>query len=226
LQPKEEQNKMATVSATHLREQLELADELLERRPFMLNPQDLPGRYGRVVKAVDHLLSVLNCEAVLGGGWAVWHHGYIGRVTQDLDIILPAARIDELLQAAAVFGFEILVRQPGRWPKMRHKDTGIHVDILPEGARPGTASRPAPTTIPHPAIIGAEPGVLRYISLPSLIELKLAAGRARDESDVVELIRANPEHFDAIRQHLLGAHAEYVRAFDHLVTRAHEQGDD
>jgi hypothetical protein len=60
----------------------------------MFNPQDLPGRYGRVVKAVDHLLSVLNCQAVLGADWAVWHHGFIGRVTQDLDIVLPAQRID------------------------------------------------------------------------------------------------------------------------------------
>ncbi len=30
------------------------------------------------------------------------------------------------------------------------------------------------------------------MSLPSLIELKLAAGRARDESDVVELVLTNP----------------------------------
>ena len=192
----------------------------------MFNPQDLPGRYGRVVKAVDHLLDVLNCESVLGGGWAVWHHGYVGRVTQDLDIVIPAARIDELLHAAALSGFEILPRQPGRWPKMRHKDTDIQVDILPEGATPGTASRPAPTTIPHPAKMGAECRTLRYINLPSLIELKLAAGRARDESDVVELVRFNPEQVDAIRRHLSTVHADYVRAFDQLVERAREQGDD
>ena len=192
----------------------------------MSSPQDLPGRYGRAVKAVDHLLDVLNCESVLGGGWAVWHHGYVGRVTQDLDIVLPSARVDELLQVAAVSGFEILARQPGRWPKMRHKETGIQVDILPEGARPGTASRPAPTTIPHPATMGAESRVLHYIKLPWLIELKLAAGRARDESDVVELIRANPDQSDVIRRHLSTVHADYVRAFDHLHQRAREQEDD
>src|SRR5882672_1331521 len=116
---------MTSASTSLLREQLALAEQLLEWRPHMFNPQDLPGRYGRVVKAVDHLLDVLNCESVLGGGWAVWHHGYVGRVTQDLDIVIPAARIDELLHAAALSGFEILPRQPGRWPKMRHKDTDI-----------------------------------------------------------------------------------------------------
>src|SRR5260370_14449625 len=124
----------AAVTLATLTERLELADELLARRAEMLDPQDLPGRYGRVVKAVDHLLQAIGCEAVLGGGWAVWRHGYIGRVTQDLDIALPADHIDAFLQAASVSGFEVLSVPPGRWPKVLHKDTGIQVDILPEGA--------------------------------------------------------------------------------------------
>ena len=41
-----------------LTEQLELADLLLAQRDNMLQPQDLPGRYGRVVKVIDHLLQV------------------------------------------------------------------------------------------------------------------------------------------------------------------------
>ena len=35
-----------------LTRQLELADRLLEGRPRMLEPQDLPGSYGRVVRAI------------------------------------------------------------------------------------------------------------------------------------------------------------------------------
>jgi hypothetical protein len=217
---------MSAFASTTLLDQLELADELLVRRPRVSQPQDLPGRYGRVVKAVDHLLAALRCESVVGGGWAVWHHGFIGRVTQDIDIVLPSTRIAEFLQAAAVSGFEILATQPGRWPKMLHKDSAIQVDILPEGARPGTVSRLAPTTIPHPSTMGAEGSALRYINLPSLIELKLGAGRARDESDVVELVRVNPDQLDAIRQHLAAVSVEYTRAFDQLVQRAREQGDD
>jgi hypothetical protein len=213
----------AAVTLASLTERLELADELLARRAEMFDPQDLPGRYGRVVKAVDHLLQVVGCTAVLGGGWAVWRHGYVGRVTQDLDIALPADRIEEFLRAAAVGGFDVLPVQMGRWPKVLHRDTGIEVDILPEGGRPGAASRPAPTTIPHPSRMGAAGPVLRYINLPSLIELKLAAGRARDESDVVELVRANSDQVDAIRRHLGGVHADYVTAFDVFVQRAREQ---
>ena len=113
----------------------------------MLQPQDLPGRYGRVVQAVDRVLASAGCEAVLAGGWAVWRHGYVGRVTQDIDIALAANQVEEFLRVASVAGFELLPTPPGRWPKLRHKDTGVEVDILPEGGRPGSAAKPAPTTI-------------------------------------------------------------------------------
>jgi hypothetical protein len=214
---------MNAVTPGFLAERLELADQLLAGRKTMLEPQDLPGRYGRVVHAVDHLLQVLDCPAVLGGGWAVWRHGFVGRVTQDLDIVLPADRIEEFVRAAAVSGFEVLPQPEGRWPKVRHKETDVRVDILPEGGRPGTAARLAPTTIRHPAVLGAEGHQLRYISLPALIELKVAAGRVGDEHDIVELVRANAEAVPEVRQHLVALHADYVAAFDRLVERAREQ---
>jgi hypothetical protein len=216
---------MPTLTLDHLTEQLELADELRAGRDQMLDPQDLPGRFGRAIRAVDHLLQAMDCPAVVAGGWAVWRHGYVGRVTEDVDIVLPANRIDEFLNAATFSGFERLPVQPGNWPKVRHKESDIKVDVLPEGATPGTASRLAPTTIPHPDNLGAEGNTLRYISLPGLIELKLAAGRARDESDVVELLRANPDQIAAIRQRLASVHPRYVSTFAILVAKAAEQTD-
>src|SRR5262249_33636712 len=82
--------KAMTVSLESLTEHLELADALLAGRARMFEPQDLPGRYGRVIRAVDHVLRAVGCEAVLGGDWAVWRHGFHGRVTQDVDIVLAA----------------------------------------------------------------------------------------------------------------------------------------
>ena len=217
---------MAEVTLAFLTEQLELADQLLAGRETMLEPQDLPGRYGRAVKAVDRILQVMGCEAVLAGGWAVWRHGYVGRITQDVDIVLPADRIEEFLRVASVSGFEVLPQPEGRWPKVRYKDADVKVDILPEGARPGVPSKLAPTLIPHPSRLGAENVGLRYITLPGLIELKLAAGRGRDESDVIELLRAVPEEADAVRRHLTTVHPDYVAAFDLLLTKAREQRDE
>ncbi len=189
----------------------------------MLTPQDLPGRYGRVVTAVDHLLAVLQCPSVLAGGWAVWRHGFVGRVTQNVDIVLPADRIVEFVRLAGVSGFEVLVQPEGRWPKARHQDTDIEVDILPEHARPGSAGKLAPTTIRHPLAMGAQGSALVYVSLPARIELKIAAGRIGDEHNVVELIRTNPDQVDLIRLHLATIHADYVRVFDDLVQRANAQ---
>lgn len=192
----------------------------------MLEPQDLPGRWGRAIRAIDHVLGVMACESVLGGGWAVWRHGYAARVTQDVDIALPADCVEEFLRVATVAGFEVLAQRPGRWPKVRHKDSGVKVDILPEGAQPGTPSRPAPTLIPHPRRMGATVGRLRYMELASLVELKLAAGRAKDEADVVELVRERSDEVATIRQHLSSIHADYVAAFDRIVDRAHDQRDE
>jgi len=215
----------SVVTAQRLAAQLELADLLRAGRDRMLEPQDLPGRYGRVIRALDRVLDAVRTEAVVAGGWAVWRHGYLGRVTQDVDIVVPADAIDELLRVAAVSGFEVSPSRGGRWPKLRHKESDVSVDLLPEGATPGTASKPAPTAIPHPSRLGAQPGCLKYIDLAGLIELKLAAGRARDESDVVELVLVNTDRVDAVRRHLGTVHERYVERLDELVARAREQAD-
>lgn len=216
---------MPPVTLDFLTQQLELAEQLRVGKNSMLEPQDLPGRYGRVVHAVDHLLAAINCESVVGSGWAVWRHGYVGRVTQDVDIVLPSEKIDEFLRVASAAGFRVLPVAPGRWPKVLHTKTDVKVDILPEGETPGTSSRPAPTTIPHPAKMGASGASLRYIQLPSLIELKLAAGRGQDEADVIKLISANVDQVDTVRQHLSQVHSSYLTAFDCLVQRAREEDE-
>ncbi len=214
-----------TLTPQAIAEHLELAEVLCAGRDRMLEPQDLPGRYGRVVRALDRILEAVHAEAVVAGGWAVWRHGYLGRVTQDVDVVVPAAVVDELLRAAAVSGFEVVPRGAGTWPRLRHKESDVRVDLLPEGATPGTPSEPAPTTIPHPSRLGAGAGPLRYSHLPGLIELKLAAGRARDQSDVVELVLANFDQVEDIREHLRGVHERYLAAFDELVARARRQTD-
>ncbi len=211
---------MPPITHQMLAEQLSLADALLAGRETMLTPQDLPGRYGRVVGAIDRLLAATGCEAVVGGGWAVWRHGYVNRVTHDIDIILPADRIKDFLQAASVSGFQVLAQAPGRWPKVRHKETDVQVDIRPEGERPGVPPDYAPSQIPSPATLGATGAKLRYVELPALIELKLAAGRLKDQADVVELIRANQQDVARVREHLANVHARYAEQFDRLVEQA------
>lgn len=186
----------------------------------MLTPQELPGRYGRVVRAIDRVLQATSCDAIVGGGWAVWRHGFVNRVTQDIDIVLPTDRIDEFLQVAAVSGFQVLTNVPGRWPKLLHKETNVQVDILPEGERPGIPPRLAPTTIPSPQKLGAIVGTLTYVGINALVELKLAAARFKDKADVVEILRANMTEIASVRAHLELVHSQYVELFDALLEEA------
>jgi len=211
-----------TMTAEMLARAIELSELLREEREHMLRPQDLPGRFGRVIASIDRVLSAIGCEAVVAGGWAVWRHGYAARVTQDVGVVLPADRIDEFRTVASVSGFDVPPRMTGRWPKVVHRETQITVDILPEGERPGTPSRPAPTTIPAPAVMGGVASSLAYIALPRLIELKLAAGRAKDSADIVELLRANPEEVAAIREHLGAVETDYLPEFERLAEQAGE----
>jgi hypothetical protein len=216
---------MQTVTLEWLTQQLALGEQLLALRGTMFEPQDLPGRFGRVIKDIDRVLQPIDSAAVLAGGWAVWRHGYFARMTQDVDIVLPADKVDDFLRTASVAGFELLHAVEGRWPKVQHKATDITVDILPQGGRPGTADNLAPTLIAHPSDMGGTDARLHYITLPALVQLKLAAGRARDESDVIELLRVNPDKAAIIRDHLATIHVDYVSHFDMLAARAAKQSD-
>ena len=56
---------MAQMSIAELTERLELVDQLYFGRNEMLEPQDLPGRYGRAIKAIDHLAEITKCPTVV-----------------------------------------------------------------------------------------------------------------------------------------------------------------
>ena len=122
---------------------------ILEQTTGAFRPRELAGTRHSLSRASGAQISVTK-QLQNGRGNITWPERIdeARRVTQDLDIVLPADQIEDFLRVAGVCGFENLNPPEGFWPKLRHKDTDISVDILPEGGRPGTASRPAPTTIP------------------------------------------------------------------------------
>lgn len=201
----------------------ELAEILLGMDAEVTQPRDLPGRYGRVIRDLERLLSATQSPAVVAGGWAVWRHGYAGRVTEDVDVVVPADRLQFLQAAAELCGFTYLSPPDGRWPKLHHRETNIEVDFLPESQFPGTPARPAPVPIGHPRRYLAQVGSLRFIPLSGLIELKLGAGRAKDVADIIELIHQNPQQLESITHYLEDIHPEYARRFELLIQQAAEE---
>jgi hypothetical protein len=118
------------------------------------------------------------------GAMAVNAHGH-DRTTGDVDILLTP-------QGFADFRSRLVGKHyrpiEGRSRRFADAKNDVRVDVMlsgqfPGGGKPGPISFPDPTTAIR---IDDKP----VLSLPLLIELKLAARRHKDFGDVVELIRA------------------------------------
>src|SRR5262249_34409681 len=76
---------------------------------------------------------------------------------------------------------------------LRDADTGVRIEFLVAGDYPGDG-KPKPVSFPPPEGSAVRLDGINYLSLPRLIELKLASGmtnplRLKDIADVQELIR-------------------------------------
>jgi hypothetical protein len=149
-------------------------------------------------------LEELGIPYAICGGLAVVAHGH-ERMTKDVDVLLTQDGLRRFEEQALGRGW--LERLPGS-KGVRDTDRNVPVDILVTGGHPGDG-RPKGVTFPDPAATAVVMAGMRVLSLPALIELKLACGlsmpdRPRDFDDVIQLIRANalPEAFGD------GLHAE------------------
>ena len=120
------------------------------------------------------------------GGMAVNAHG-ARRTTDDVDILLTAHGLDWFRRKLLGKAFE---QVPGRSGRFRDKKNGITVDILVTGHYPGFRG-PAPFAFPDPKRASEELDKIRVLTLPQLVQLKLAARRHYDFGDVVALIRVH-----------------------------------
>ena len=127
-------------------------------------------------------LKVLADNAIphlIAGGIAVQERGY-PRNTIDVDIIVPNIRTAH--QALLDVGFEQSKKSRNAVADPKSK---VEIDLLPGGKR---LLADAPLPLPLPTTVSDEPQI---VPLDSLINMKLSAGRAKDFSDVVQLIKAN-----------------------------------
>ena len=204
---------------------LETSEQLTLLEPAKNKPSELPGRFGRVVRDFERLMQATETVAVVAGGWSVWHHGYVGRVTSDVDVVIPSSAEVPLLSVAPMLGFNVLSVRQGNWPKLEHKETQIQVDLMPEGRYPGIPTRLAPVPIPHPSNYFASADHLEYVPIAGLFELKIGASRAKDISDLIELIKVNQPALEEVRKQLELVHQSYPAVFDDLVKQASNEQD-
>ena len=157
-------------------------------------------------------LTELGIPHVVAGAMALYRHG-LRRFTEDVDLLVTRDGLKAIDDALDGLGYLHVFKGS---KKMRDTETGVHIDFLIAGDFPGDG-KPKPVAFPDPADVGVNIGGVNVLSLPRLVELKLASGmtnanRLKDLADVLEMIKTLK--LDASFAHSL---SPYVRPkFDEL----------
>lgn len=180
----------------------------------VMNSTDNENRFSRALVALEKLATEQGIPIAIVGGLAAIRYGYPA-VTEDIDVAIGQTNLEKLIRVASDYGFVVAWQAESGWHTLEHGD--VEINIVPEG---GKAKNSAPTTIPGPPELGVNEG-LGYASLPSWMELKISAGRRKDQAHVVEVLKVSDAATIAtIRSHLLTVQQDYVQIFDTLASEA------
>jgi hypothetical protein len=161
-------------------------------------------------------------EYAIAGALSLGFHGY-ERLTEDVDVIVTAEGLEKFKASWLGRGY-VNVRAGGK--AVRDTVNNVRIDFLLTGEFPGDG-KPKPVAIPLPSRAAEVGAKYRVLSLPRMIELKLASGmsaphRAKDLVDVQELI-----HRTQLPRELADELDPYVRAkFTELWEIAQHPDDD
>ena len=98
-------------------------------------------------------------------------HGF-RRFTEDVDILVTREALKAIHERLEGLGY---VPPFAGSKNLRDTDSGVRIEFLVSGEFPGDG-KPKPVAFPDPADVGVEIDGVRFLSLPSLVELKLASG--------------------------------------------------
>jgi hypothetical protein len=135
-------------------------------------------------------LRALGIPYAVVGGMALFRHG-LRRFTEDVDLLVTKESLKTIHEKLEGLGY--LPPFPNS-KNLRDTELGVRVEFLTTGDYPGDG-KPKPVSFPDPQHVSFEADGISYITLPKLVELKLASGmtnpgRLKDLADVLELIKA------------------------------------
>jgi len=140
--------------------------------------------------AIAERLAEAGIDYAIAGAIALGEHG-VKRLTVDVDVLIRREGLDRF--KAEWLGRGYLDVRPGG-KAVRDTINNVKIDFLLTGDFPGDG-KPKPVAFPDPreAVIAGDK--YRVVSLPRLVEMKLASGmtaphRLQDLADVLRLIRA------------------------------------
>jgi len=161
----------------------------------------------RAAEDLARRLEAAGIEYAIAGALGLNAYGYM-RATVDVDVILTREGLERFKSEWLGRGY-VNLRAGGK--PVRDAVNNVQIDFLLTGDFPGDG-KPKPVAIPEPGAVGVDAGKYRVVSLPCLVELKLASGmtaphRLKDLADIQELIRKA-----AIPRDLADKLDPYVRA--------------
>jgi hypothetical protein len=144
----------------------------------------------KTLRKIAGRLEAIGVPYAVAGGMALAAHGF-RRLTVDVDILINRDGLKTIHEQLEGLGY--LPSFTGS-KNLRDAEHGVRVKFLIAGEFPGDG-KPKPVAFPDPAAVAVEINGVRYLSLPSLVELKVASGmtnlgRLKDLADVQELIKA------------------------------------
>ena len=143
----------------------------------------------QTLRRIAAKLHELRIDYAVAGGMALAAHHFV-RATVDVDILVTAEGLAAVHKELDGLGY---IPPFAGSQNLKDASTGVRIEFLVTGQFPGDG-KPKPVAFPDPALSAVEIGGIRYLSLPALLELKLASGmtnpgRLKDLADAQELIR-------------------------------------
>jgi hypothetical protein len=142
----------------------------------------------KTLRRIADRLEELGVDYAIAGGMALFFHGY-RRFTEDVDVLVTPAGLETIHANLEGLGY---VKPFEKSKNLRDAETGVKIDFLISGQYPGDG-RPGPVAFPDPTGAATEIENARFLTVPHIVELKLASGsapgRQKDLGDVQELIK-------------------------------------
>jgi hypothetical protein len=144
----------------------------------------------RALNKIERRLVEENVDYAVIGGMALNIHGY-ERVTNDVDLLTTRAGLETIHKRLVGRGY--VPSFAGARKRLRDTENGVTIEFITTGEYPGDG-KPKPVSFPDPRDASVECEGHQVITLPKLVELKLASGltaadRLKDLADVQELIK-------------------------------------
>jgi hypothetical protein len=143
----------------------------------------------KTLRRIARRLEELDVRYAVAGGMALFAHGF-ERFTHYVDILVTREGLSEIHTKLEGLGY---VPPFSGSKNLRDAEHGVRIEFLISGEFPGDG-KPKPVAFPDPDDAGILIDGIRFLSLPKLVELKLASGmtggiqRMKDFADVIALI--------------------------------------